>query len=78
MFKEGEVIQTEAIQISLAAARVNAGLTQDEVAERLKVSNKTVSNWEKGVAAPSAATLYVLSVLYGIPADNIFLSKKST
>lgn len=67
----------EAIKISLAAARVNAGLTQEEVAKRLKISNKTLINWEKGAAEPTFASLSMLSEIYGIPLDNIFLPSKS-
>ena len=66
------------LKITLAAARVNAGLTQDEVAEKLKVSNKTVGNWEKGNTIPNSATIYMLSNLYRIPKDNIILPIKST
>ena len=65
-------------KISLAAARVNAKLTQQEVAERLKVSNKTLINWENGTTEPSFATLQVLADMYGISIDNIFLPMKST
>lgn len=36
------------IKISLAAARVNAGLTQSDVAQMLKVGKQTIVNWEKG------------------------------
>ena len=35
-------------QISLAAARVNAGLTQEEVAKAMKVGKQTIVSWEKG------------------------------
>lgn len=69
---------TETIQISLAAARVNAKLTQEEVATRMKIGKRTIINWEKGVVAPSFADLNMLSDIYGIPVDNIFLPKKST
>ena len=61
------------LKISLAAARVNAGLTQKEVAERLKISNKTLINWETGATEPSFASLQCLADLYQIPMDNIFL-----
>ena len=36
------------IQITLAAARVNAGFTQEDVAEKFKVTKQTIINWEKG------------------------------
>lgn len=66
------------IQISLAAARVNAKLTQEEVANRMKIGKRTIINWEKGVVMPSFADLCMLSDIYGIPVDNIFLPQKST
>ncbi len=44
------------IQISLAAARVNANLTQEQVAEKMDVSKKTIVDWEKGRTVPSAAS----------------------
>lgn len=37
----------EKLQISLAAARVNAGLTQDDVSKNMKISKNTLVNWEK-------------------------------
>ena len=66
------------IKISLAAARVNACLTQEDVAKRLKVSKKTIVNWEKGKVIPSFVVLEALSNLYGMPIDNIFLPSQST
>jgi transcriptional regulator with XRE-family HTH domain len=68
----------ECIQISLAAARVNAKMTQEEVANRMKVGKKTIINWEKGVSIPSFADMNMLSDIYRIPVDNIFLPRKST
>ncbi len=68
----------EKLQISLAAARVNAGLTQDDVARKMRVSKRTVVNWEKGNVIPNFAVLNTLSELYGMPYDYIFLPSKST
>ncbi len=67
----------ETIQISLAAARVNAGLTQDDVAKRMQISKNTLVNWEKGKAEPSVTQGRLLSDIYKIPLDNIFLPNKS-
>ncbi len=69
---------SDTIQISLAAARVNARLTQEEVANRMKIGKRTIINWEKGVVLPSFADIKMLSDIYGIPVDNIFLPQKST
>lgn len=68
----------EKLQITLAAARVNAGMTQEDVANKLKVGKRTIINWEKGTSIPSFADMNMLSQIYGIPMDNIFLPKEST
>lgn len=63
----------EQIKISLAAARVNAGLTQDDVAKHMKVSKNTVVAWEKGTTEPKISQAKELSAIYKIPLDYIFL-----
>ena len=67
----------EKFQISLAAARVNAGLTQDDVAKALKVGKQTIVNWEKGKSEPRMSQSRELSDLYKIPLDYIFLPSES-
>ncbi|MDO5339259.1 MAG: helix-turn-helix transcriptional regulator [Eubacteriales bacterium] len=62
----------EKLQISLAAARVNAGLTQEEVAKNMKISKNTLVNWEKGTSEPTVTQGLRLSELYNMPLDNIF------
>ena len=61
----------EMIQISLAAARVNAGLTQREVAKAMGVSQNTIVNWEKYATEPTVMQSRQLGELYGIPVDAI-------
>lgn len=68
----------EKIQISLAAARVNAGMTQEAVASEMHVSKNTVVNWEKGKTLPSFAVMQTLAILYNIPIDYISMPIKST
>lgn len=67
----------EKIQISLAAARVNAGMTQEAVASEMHVSKNTVVNWEKGRTLPSFAVMQTLAILYNIPIDYISMPIKS-
>ena len=69
---------SEVLQISLAAARVNAKLTQEEAAKKMKIGKRTIINWEKGIVTPSFADINLLSKIYNIPIDNIFLNSKST
>ncbi len=66
------------LQISLASARVNAEMTQEEVAHVMNVSKTTIVNWEKGRIIPGIPELSMLCEIYKIPKDNIFLAKKST
>lgn len=65
----------EVIQISLAAARVNAKMTQEDVAKRMKIGKRTIINWEKGTSVPSFSDMNMLSQIYNIPVDNIFLRR---
>lgn len=64
-------------QISLAAARVNAGLTQEAVAKALNVGKQTIVSWEKGNSEPKMSQSRQLSELYKMPLDYIFCPKKS-
>lgn len=66
----------EKIRISLAAARVNAGLTQDFVAKQMKVGKQTIVAWEKGESEPKVSQAMALSGLYNMPLDYIFLPFK--
>ena len=59
------------IKITLAAARVNAGINQKDAAERIGVSNKTLGNWENGESFPDALQIEKICELYGIPYDNL-------
>lgn len=59
------------LKISLRAARVNAGYSQKEIADKLNVSNKTIGKWEKGETFPGADKIRMLCDLYGVSYDDI-------
>ena len=61
----------ESIRISLASARVNANMTQEEVANAMKVSKNTIVNWEKYKTSPSVQQGIKLCELYKLPSDMI-------
>lgn len=63
------------MQVSLKAARVNANLTQAEVAKRLHKNKQTITNWESGKTKISAADLLVLCDMYKISPIAIHLPK---
>lgn len=57
--------------ISAKAARVNAGLSQTQVAERLKVSKSTVSRWETGGLPVNKEIRRKLCELYSLDSNLI-------
>jgi transcriptional regulator with XRE-family HTH domain len=59
------------LKITLKAARVNAGLTQEAVAKKLKKSKNTIVNYETGKRSPDMATGKALASLYGFSVDEI-------
>jgi len=56
---------------TLKAARVNKGLTQNDVSEALGVNKKTVSSWENGKTMPNAKMIEPLCNLLGVKYDDI-------
>ena len=62
----------------MAAARVNAELSQREVARMLKVGTQTILNWEKGKVAIPAFQLERLAEIYQFPIENIKIKKSCT
>ena len=62
------------LRISLAAARVNAGLSQEDVAKALNVRKQTIVSWEKGTSEPKISQALKLSELYHMPIDYIFFA----
>lgn len=61
----------------LASLRRAQGKTQQEIADALHVSNKTVSKWESGGGWPEITVLPALAALYGVTADEILAGEAS-
>lgn len=66
------------LKITLKAARVNAGMTQTQAAEKVGVIKETILNWENGKTKIKTIQLMALCQLYGVPIDNIILPENST
>lgn len=60
----------------LAVLRKSKGYTQQEVAERLGVSNKTISSWETGASCPDISLLPVLAEFYEVTCDEIVRGRR--
>ncbi len=59
------------MKITLKAARVNAGLSQDYVARELNKSKNTIANYENGRSVPDIETGKALARIYGLSVDDI-------
>ena len=57
------------------AAREQAGVTQEQLAERIDVSTQYVSDLERGVVGISVPTLKNLCVALGISSDRILFGQ---
>ena len=55
----------------LAKLRKERNLTQDELGEKIGVTNKTVSRWENGNYLPPAEILQILSELYDVSINEL-------
>ena len=53
----------------LKNARVQSGMTQENVAEKINVSRQTISNWENEKSYPDIISVIELSNLYSISLD---------
>ncbi len=64
------------VEVTLKAARVNKGLTQEEAAKLIGVSADVISNWERQVSFPDVLQLKVIERVYGVDYQHlIFLPK---
>lgn len=57
--------------ITLKAARVNAGLTQKEAAEKLGIALDTLINYEAGRTFPAVPTIQKIESLYHVSYNDI-------
>lgn len=61
----------------IALARKQAGLSQEQLGEKLGVSRQAVSKWESGQTNPDVAYLTEMCRLFGVSADWLLLGEES-
>ena len=62
----------------IAALRKANGMTQRELAERLNVSDKTVSRWERDDGAPDLATIPVIAEIFDVTCDELLRGERKS
>lgn len=60
----------------LAQLRKEQGLTQEQLAEALGTSNKTISRWETGSYLPPVEMLQLLSQRYGLTINELLQGER--
>ena len=60
----------------IAALRRANGMTQRELADRLNVSDKTVSRWERDESAPELAAIPVIAEIFGVSCDELLRGER--
>lgn len=60
----------------IAELRKEQGLTQEQLGEKVGVTNKTVSRWETGVYLPPADALLSMSELFDVSINEILSGRR--
>lgn len=60
----------------ISELRKEKDLTQQELADELKLTDKAVSKWERGLSCPDISLLVPLSEILGVSVNEFFLGKK--
>ena len=59
----------------LKSIRKQAGMSQEQLAEKLSVSRQAITKWETGAGIPDIENLMVISGLFGISIDELLGNK---
>ena len=61
----------------IAVLRKSQGMTQRELADKLGVSDKTVSHWERDESAPDISLIPVIAEIFSVTCDELLRGEKS-
>lgn len=59
----------------ICTLRREKGLTQKELADKLNITDKAVSKWERDLACPDTATIPLLSEMLGVSVEELMNAK---
>ena len=60
----------------IAALRKASGMTQKDLAEKLNVSDKSVSRWERDDGAPDLSLIPVIAEVFGVTCDELLRGER--
>lgn len=70
-------METQTIGKFITALRKAAGMTQKELAEKLNISDKTVSRWEREESAPDLTLIPVIAEIFGVTCDELLRGQRN-
>lgn len=62
---------------TIATLRKEKGMTQSQLAEKMNVTDKAVSKWERDLSCPDINTISKLADLLGVSVEELLKAKKS-
>lgn len=69
-------METKTMGAFISALRKASGMTQKDLAERLGVSDKSVSRWERDDGAPDLALIPVIAEVFGVTCDELLRGER--
>ena len=59
----------------IAELRKKANMTQQELADKINITDKAVSKWERGGSAPDIETIPKLAEIFGVTSEELLNAK---
>lgn len=61
---------------TIASLRKEKGMTQNELAEKMNITDKAVSKWERNLSCPDINTISKLADVLGVSVEELLKAKK--
>ena len=71
-------MKKESMGMIIAAKRKELGMTQLELAEKMGVTDKAVSKWERDLSFPDVTSLPRLAEIFGMSVDELMQVKQAS
>ena len=69
-------MEKKTIGTFIAVLRKANGMTQQELADKLNISNKAVSRWERNECAPDISLIPALAEIFDVTCDELLKGER--
>ena len=76
LYENKEVIKMKSIGETIASLRKQKGMTQNELAEKMNITDKAVSKWERDLSCPDINTISKLADILDVSVEELLKAKK--